>query len=63
MFYVFACHSGAGRNPEDLKLYVHFFVRHKGPWLSGFSLTQQPKRVALSLKGLKKSRPGVSRPD
>jgi len=38
---------------------VHFFVRHKGPWLSGFSLTQQPKRVALSLKGFKKRRPAA----
>jgi len=34
-------------------------VRHKEPWLSGFSLTQQPKREALSLKGVKKGRPAA----
>jgi hypothetical protein len=49
------------RNNLLKTFYVHFFVRHKGPWLPGFSLTQQPKRGALSLKGSKKSRPGVSR--
>ena len=41
---------------------IHFFVRAKGSWLSGLSLTQQPKRVALSLKGFKKSRPVRSWP-